>query len=925
MEIKVLNLFSEGSTLFLGFEKSGLSIIKIIEKNKAVSDMLGLNRAKKIIRIDEKYKTKNLMYGYVMDIEQIIKEIYENEDRDISILSGRIVDYKSKEYECFNAAIDIIMPKIFIVEAEKEVFEKGIIVDKSKYEIIRKQINMKDYGGFQQVEKKFIIGIKKNLDYKEFKFPAPFSSSDTLENILKRAEESEMRTETLFLAEDREYEVMGQNLIIKSPSLLSVKHPKENRLLNISECAEIVGFEKTWEFCVGNVFNVYGIFLRPIPLEFGEKLGISLKNFLNKEYKKKGENSMSNENELIMKFDINTIKHLGVRLYSTLPPIVAELVANAWDADASDVRIDLKDDNGKEITIEDNGEGMSFSDINDGFLLIGRNRRLKLFDMTTKGRNIIGKKGVGKLAVFGIADEIIVNTVKDGVENEFIMNYKEIEKLEDERTYKPTQTIVNAKVSRKSGTKIILQKLKRKSNFDPETMAYSLSKAFSLFTSKDEEDKKRFYVGIFHNGTEIPVTNELKYTERDFEFTWDFPSDFENFNIDFAKKNNIKGKIFSNKTPLKNDENGIILMARGKLVQNSSFYGNRANDLAHSYICGFLEVDFIDSARSEDYVSTDRNSLTWEHEELQELRVLLNEIINYVASDWKRKRAESKKDEMKEKNIDVDEWIEELPAHEKKLGRKIAGAILENNNLDASKAVNLFQNVKDVFSYESFKEFATQLYELTELSEGQAIKLLEDWQFIEAKEMAKVSEGRIKTIEQFEKYIDENASETKVIQKFLEEFPWLLDPRMNHFEREVTYSKILKEKFKEKKIPKSNKRIDFLCTNQSGVLHIIELKRPKIKITSDEINQAAEYYSFIKSNYPHDVQKIKVFLISNNYNMEDGAKIMAESMENNGKLILKSYSDLLSEAKRYHSKFIEEYKKIEELKKKRTERENTNA
>ena len=36
-----------------------------------------------------------------------------------------------------------------------------------------------------------------------------------------------------------------------------------------------------------------------------------------------------------MDFDIATIKHLGLQMYSTLPPVIGELVANAWDANAS--------------------------------------------------------------------------------------------------------------------------------------------------------------------------------------------------------------------------------------------------------------------------------------------------------------------------------------------------------------------------------------------------------------------------------------------------------------------------------------------------------------------------------------------------------------------------------------------------------------
>ncbi len=75
--------------------------------------------------------------------------------------------------------------------------------------------------------------------------------------------------------------------------------------------------------------------------------------------------------QLEMTFMPNTIEHLGVRMYSTLPPVIAELVANSYDADSPDVHINLVDNKeDKEIIISDTGHGMSFEDINDKFLKI---------------------------------------------------------------------------------------------------------------------------------------------------------------------------------------------------------------------------------------------------------------------------------------------------------------------------------------------------------------------------------------------------------------------------------------------------------------------------------------------------------------------------------------------------------------------------
>ena len=65
---------------------------------------------------------------------------------------------------------------------------------------------------------------------------------------------------------------------------------------------------------------------------------------------------MTNE-PLTLKFDPQTVDHLGSRMYSHLPNAIAELVANAYDADAHHVIV--KVDENQSISVIDDGHGMS--------------------------------------------------------------------------------------------------------------------------------------------------------------------------------------------------------------------------------------------------------------------------------------------------------------------------------------------------------------------------------------------------------------------------------------------------------------------------------------------------------------------------------------------------------------------------------------
>lgn len=57
------------------------------------------------------------------------------------------------------------------------------------------------------------------------------------------------------------------------------------------------------------------------------------------------------------------LNHIGINLYSNVASVVAETVANSWDADAKEIddRVDVGNDL---IEISDDGDGMS-RDINN--------------------------------------------------------------------------------------------------------------------------------------------------------------------------------------------------------------------------------------------------------------------------------------------------------------------------------------------------------------------------------------------------------------------------------------------------------------------------------------------------------------------------------------------------------------------------------
>lgn len=368
--------------------------------------------------------------------------------------------------------------------------------------------------------------------------------------------------------------------------------------------------------------------------------------------------------ELRMTFDPNTIQHLGIKMYSNLPAAIAELVANAYDACSPDVKIKLYDDGkDKQIVIEDSGTGMTFDELNKQFLIIGRNRRDEGMKETQCERIASGKKGLGKLALFGIGGQVDIETTKVGEETatKLSLVWEDLKNWNRETQgpdYKPFFEVSKCDAETQ-GTTISISALKRKSEITDvyvQGVAVSLSKLFNFLDDN-------FKVTISLNDREsIPVTNELRYENTERQFVWQFPEYGANLDVEYENKNTISGEIFSTPKPLPNKkQTGITLFAHGRRVNEPEFFGHLESSNFFSYATGWLNVDFVDDY-DEELISTDRKSIDWEHEDMVTLRTFLKTVVSKIHSDWRAGRKKEDKEKLgADSGINKDRWLATLP------------------------------------------------------------------------------------------------------------------------------------------------------------------------------------------------------------------------------------------------------------------------
>ena len=134
--------------------------------------------------------------------------------------------------------------------------------------------------------------------------------------------------------------------------------------------------------------------------------------------------SKNTEDSIYFNFSYSALKLLGKNLYSNAANAISELVANSLDAHATKVYvyIDMTDKKNSTIEIIDDGAGMSYQDLAEKYVWVGRNKR-KDIDLSQDEKNyVMGRKGIGKLAALYLSNNYFIITKKDNNENKWAVD-----------------------------------------------------------------------------------------------------------------------------------------------------------------------------------------------------------------------------------------------------------------------------------------------------------------------------------------------------------------------------------------------------------------------------------------------------------------------------------------------------------------------
>lgn len=559
-----------------------------------------------------------------------------------------------------------------------------------------------------------------------------------------------------------------------------------------------------------------------------------------------------------MTVDLNVLEHLGINLYSNIAAVLTEAVANAWDADASSVQIRV-DPNNDWIEIEDDGIGMSVDDLNGKYLRVGYRRRDEDAEhgcRTAKGRPAMGRKGLGKLSLFSIANVIEVQSAKDGDTRGFRMSVPGIHKaVQEKRPYHP-EPLASDALAVTQGTKIVLREIKRQ----------RLGKGVAALRKRLA---RRFSIIGQANGFEIkidgqPITAADRGDLPKAQFLWTFDGyepevstiahvmERESLSARFGAWDSawrVSGWLGTARKPkdLDDDEagnlNGIVVFARGRLFHENVL--DRLNDgrLYTKYLTGQIEADFLDADDQPDIATSDRQRVQEDDERYTQLIAFLGSQLNKLEKRWNEWRRKHEVEKAKEYSPALAEWLETLPEGYRKSAETLIAKLSALPVDDEDDRKLMYRH--GILAFERMKlrgstdEFVTSVE-----SADRLLAVLADRDSLEASLYRDIVKSRLDAIRDFQTIIDEDAKE-RVLQKYLFDHLWLLDPAWERatgsqiMESRLTTEGVLVEDLTEKE---RLGRVDIAYRTQAGKHVIVELKKVGRKMGLLELVEQGQTY-----------------------------------------------------------------------------------
>jgi hypothetical protein len=634
---------------------------------------------------------------------------------------------------------------------------------------------------------------------------------------------------------------------------------------------------------------------------------------------------------LILKFGGSLVEQLGAQLYPSVTATVAELISNAWDAEAKHVWIRLPFTTWSEddiIEVIDDGLGMTRDQAQATYLVVGRRRRVEFGEYSENRKRLVhGRKGIGKLAAFGTAGVLDLTTVRNGVRTDFRLDYDNIRKLDPSSDYEvepisePQPFLDREGKPVQHGTRIILRRLKLKRRIPKDLFIRSMSRRFALDSAQmkifinDTDELRRFDIPtefrfpqdsippgrivVTSDGWAKELVTDLEGNEREVQW-W----------IGFTEK------------PLEEDvQQGISVLANGKMAQRP-FKFERAQgtegQLGQEYLVGEVRADWIDEGQDVegDLIQSNRDQLQLEDQRLEFFINWGRRRLNWALRERNRLRREKRQAKTKVSKR-IQDMIEPFTKTEQSRLLNVAHQVSKIPEITEEDIEATIETVVNAQSDKAVRELIESIELQDDAFQDGMWQLVYEFGLIDARRVLSLVEARLATIRKLKDAIHQGEREVPGIHKIIAEDPWLLDPRWNIVADEMDIS-VLGVDY-EPEIGEQGLRLDFLfalvphAPAPLDEVIVVEIKRgtnadgSARKATDVEVQKFHTYVLQVRDHYAKNTAppSVRGLFIAQDYTTR--ANTVRRSLESmtDVRLTFRTWDMAIEDTERMHLAWLE--------------------
>lgn len=311
-----------------------------------------------------------------------------------------------------------------------------------------------------------------------------------------------------------------------------------------------------------------------------------------------------------IQIDKSHLSTIGERLYSQSLDLIRELVANAYDADATIVKIKVDDSS---IIVEDNGSGMDRAGL-EQYLTIGSDLKRKNPLSRKFRRVLIGEFGIGKFAVLSVCDRFEILTRSEKYSATLIFDRNDFETRNDWNIPLVEHKLEINSDTKETGTRVSLFDVKKPiSLFDLERHLIHIfpltDRNFSIYLNNNKLSFK------YIPGTRFKMREQTRFGE-------------------------ISGEIILASLMLQKESVGVGIRVRGILIKRETFNIESLHALSVRRLTGEVNANFLP-------ITAARNDFIKDTDEYREFEKIMTKRLRKVvkslqlsAASYQDKKAE---------------------------------------------------------------------------------------------------------------------------------------------------------------------------------------------------------------------------------------------------------------------------------------------